>query len=94
MVEHHCNPSYSEGRSRIVIQGQPWQKLETFPEKNKSKRTEGVAQMVDCLASKLEALGLIPSAPQKRKKVIKAQTIHLENHKYSSYLVSGYFTWN
>jgi hypothetical protein len=53
------NPSYSGGGGRKI-------KSETLSEKQtKSKRTEAVAQVVECLLSKCEALSLISSIAKK-----------------------------
>jgi hypothetical protein len=82
MVVHACNPSYSGGRGKIWIWGQPGQKCETLgwrhgqvveslpsrhkapssdlnaAKKKKSKRSGGVAQVVE--PSKHKALSSIP----------------------------------
>jgi hypothetical protein len=71
VVAHICNPSdlRSEGR-RNVVQGWPGKKQETLSEKQTKKpRRIGrvVAEVVDPLLSKLEALSSISSTTKKKR---------------------------
>jgi hypothetical protein len=63
MIAHFCNPGYLGGRgSRITVQDWPGQKHKTLPEKQtKSKRSMGVAQVIEPLHSKHKALSPLPS---------------------------------
>jgi hypothetical protein len=62
MVVHTCDPSYSGGGCRkTTLQGQPGQKQKTLSEnKMRANRAGEVAQAVECLPSKREALSSIP----------------------------------
>jgi hypothetical protein len=57
-VVYACNPSYLGGRGRrIMFQGQSGQKRGILSEKQtENKSSGGMAQMVECLSSRLEAL--------------------------------------
>jgi hypothetical protein len=56
-----CDPSYLQLRLA-------WTKSKTLPEKYpKAKRTEGVAQEVQCLTGKRKALTANPSAAKTKK---------------------------
>jgi hypothetical protein len=68
-VEHTCNPNYWGGGSggrRILVFGQPGQKLQTLSEKQTKKQKDwDVAQVVECLHSKPKALSSIHSTAKK-----------------------------
>jgi hypothetical protein len=53
---------------RGSIQGQLWAKSKTLSKKNKVKSVEGVAQVVDHLSSKQEALSSNLSTAKRKKK--------------------------
>jgi hypothetical protein len=73
LVAHFCNPSYSGGKiRRIMVRSQPGQTVyETlflkYPTQNRAK---GVAQVLEQLCSKYDALSSNPSAAKKKKKKI------------------------
>jgi hypothetical protein len=61
-----ATPEAEVGGSRS--EATPGQNLETLSEKQtKSKKTEGVDQVVECLPSKCKALNSIPSTTKKEK---------------------------
>jgi hypothetical protein len=71
LVSYACNPSYSGGRDQEDCCLKPAQE-NSSPElilKNPSqKRACGMAQVVDCLPSRHEALGTNPITAKKKKK--------------------------
>jgi hypothetical protein len=69
-VAQACNPSYSGAEiRRILVQSQPGQILaETLSQQNTSQKgAGGVAQVVEHLPSKNEALNSNPSTVKKKK---------------------------
>jgi hypothetical protein len=60
---HPCDPSYSGARGRrITVRDWPRQKYETLSEKQtKATRMGGMAEVVKCLPSKLEAPSSSPN---------------------------------
>jgi hypothetical protein len=75
MVVHACNPSYLGNRGRkITVQGQGKVSTKTPTEKHtKSKRTGDMAQMVEYLPSKHEALSSSPVQKQSSGTVTVSQ---------------------
>jgi flagellar biosynthesis/type III secretory pathway protein FliH len=71
---HVCNPSYIEsiGR-RIVVKDWPGQKQDPTWKLKNAKRNRVVAQMVECLLSKCEALSSNCSITTKKEKGRKEQ---------------------
>jgi hypothetical protein len=70
---NHSNHSYlGGGGRRTVVQGKLGKSTTTYLEnkqtKTKTKKTGGVALVIELLSSKHEALSLIPSTKKERKK--------------------------
>jgi hypothetical protein len=69
-VAHICNPATPEAEiRRMVVQDQPWAKIETFSEKIiKAKRAVGVAEVVKHLPGKRKTLSSNSSTTYTQKK--------------------------
>jgi hypothetical protein len=66
LVAHTYNLSYAKGISRrIVVQGQPQAKMQNTIQKIKAKMVGGMAQEVDHLLRKHEALSSRPRTANK-----------------------------
>jgi hypothetical protein len=65
-----CNPSYrGDIARRILVQGQRQAEVrEPIQKITRAKLAEGVAQVVECLPSKLKALSSIPSTATNKQK--------------------------
>jgi hypothetical protein len=67
VVVYACNPSYSGGRGRIVVQGWPRQKCTTLSEKQtKNPKDLWFGSRVECLPNN-HGLSSIPSTTKKKK---------------------------